>query len=267
MVAATGHIDKRTVIIDSKSLFVSVPLAHTGLRHVIHHQIPKGPHFAFATAPFPPDSTRVRSHTLDNYPMADSGKAAQVLSERGTEQESKLTTPTKGKGKNKVEVDALSTSSSTETLVQDDETEVPKTNGSTAEKDPEAAAAKKKKKSSKSSKKEGKKDHKVPTGWLNRDPFRIIARRTDEKPKKYVHWNELTISEKYLYRKQFLFEYLRETRACLPHVKRLFLAIYRISPWRAMALLALNVVNGLVPAMTLKNQGRFIILVYLPAFG
>jgi hypothetical protein len=198
--------------------------------------------------------------------MGDSEKTVQALSEAVKKPENKLISPKKEKEKDNMEVDALSTSSSAETLVQDGQTEAPKTDESNAEKDPESAEAKKKKKPSKSAKKEVKKEHKVPTGWLHRDPFRIITRKSDEKPKKYVHWNELTLHEKYLYRKQFLFEYFRETRGCLPHVKRLFLAIYRISPWRAVALLALNVVNGLVPAMTLKNQGQFIILVYPPSF-
>ena len=37
--------------------------------------------------------------------------------------------------------------------------------------------------------------------------------------------------------------------------------IYHISPWRAVVILALNVVNGLLPAMTLRTRGSFIMLV------
>lgn len=165
------------------------------------------------------------------------------------------------KGTDGVETRTQSGSSSAATVVGNGDAGEPKTMDSKEENDAQAVPTESKETTSKSDKTERKTDPKASKGWLNREPFRIVKRKIEDKPKKYVNWYDLTLREKYEYRKKFLFQYLRETKACLPHVKRLFLAIYRISPWRAAVLLILNVVNGLVPAMTLRTQGRFIILV------
>jgi hypothetical protein len=37
--------------------------------------------------------------------------------------------------------------------------------------------------------------------------------------------------------------------------------IYRISPWRVVMLLALNIVSGLLPALTLQARGNFMSMV------
>jgi hypothetical protein len=187
--------------------------------------------------------------------MQESGKMAQTLPDGVVKQEI-----ASDKGTDGVETRTQSGSSSATTVVGDGDAGEPKTMDSKEENDAQAVPAGKET-TSKSDETERKIDPKASKGWLNREPFRIVKRKIEDKPKKYVNWYDLTLREKYKYRKKFLFQYLRETKACLPHVKRLFLAIYRISPWRAAALLLLNVVNGLVPAMTLRTQGRFIILV------
>jgi hypothetical protein len=101
----------------------------------------------------------------------------------------------------------------------------------------------------------------IERGWKDTAPF--STRKTTEQAlqKKCISWYELTLREKYEYRKRFLREYFSETRACLPYVKRLFLTIIRISPWRGVALLALNAINAFLPALSLKAQGDFLILV------
>ena len=38
--------------------------------------------------------------------------------------------------------------------------------------------------------------------------------------------------------------------------------IYRISPWRAAVVLTLNIVSGLLPALTLQTRGNFILMVH-----
>jgi hypothetical protein len=193
--------------------------------------------------------------------MPEAAKISQAFPDGPRNQERSLEPSQNEKGTDDVETKSLSGSSSATTVVGDGDAAAPKTTDSKEENDPQAAPTETEKKSSKSTKTEEKTDQKATKGWINRGPFRIIKRKIEDKPKKYVNWYDLTLREKYEYRKQFLFQYLRETKACLPHVKRLFLAIYRISPWRAAVLLMLNVVNGLVPAMTLQTQGRFIILV------
>jgi hypothetical protein len=184
----------------------------------------------------------------------------QALPDRAVEQGS-LAPSQNEKGNDDAETRSHSGSSSASTVVGDGDAGAPKTMHSKEENDLQTVATENKDKSSNSTKAERKADPKAAKGWKNRAPFRIIQRKIEDNPKKYVNWYDLTLREKHEYRKQFLFQYFRETKACLPHVKRLFLAIYRISPWRAAVLLMLNVVNGLVPAMTLQTQGRFIILV------
>ena len=112
---------------------------------------------------------------------------------------------------------------------------------------------------------EEKDDPKKRRGWPSRAPFYSSSReiRSTENPdEKKIYWSELTWSQKIAWRKAFLREYLSETRKCLPHVRKLFLMIYRISPWRAAVVLALNIVSGLLPALTLQTRGNFILMVH-----
>jgi len=112
---------------------------------------------------------------------------------------------------------------------------------------------------------EEKDDPKKRRGWPSRAPFYSSSseRRSTEIPdEKKIYWSELTWNQKIAWRKAFLREYLSETKSCLPHVRKLFLMIYRISPWRAAVVLALNIVSGLLPALTLQTRGNFILMVY-----
>jgi hypothetical protein len=98
-------------------------------------------------------------------------------------------------------------------------------------------------------------------GWRDVPPFNIEKRSSRNSKRDWIAWSELTLREKYEYRRQFLVEYFSETRKCLPYVKKLFVTVYRISPWRATLLLFLNLVNGFLPALTLQTKGSFLILV------
>jgi len=99
-------------------------------------------------------------------------------------------------------------------------------------------------------------------GWPDRPPFTVVEEDdTEELLKKYTFWSDLTWREKYAYQKEFLQQYFSETRECLPYVRRLFLMIYRISPWRAVTILVLNIVNSFLPALNLKTRGSFILMV------
>lgn len=112
---------------------------------------------------------------------------------------------------------------------------------------------------------EEKDDPKKRRGWPSRAPFFNSSgeRRSTETPdEKKIYWGELTWNQKLAWRKAFLREYLSETKKCLPHVRKLFVMIYHISPWRAAVVLALNIVSGLLPALTLQTRGNFILMVY-----
>jgi hypothetical protein len=166
-----------------------------------------------------------------------------------------------------METASLSSTSSSMTLVADGhaksssstvETSNAKTDGSPPAETPAAPA-----KESESTNKEPneKEDPKKETGWLNRKPFSIQSQAWMSSEKNCISWYELTLREKYEYRKKFLLQYFSETKACLPYVKRLFFTIVRISPWRGAALLFLNVANAVLPAMALRAQGDFLIQV------
>jgi hypothetical protein len=71
----------------------------------------------------------------------------------------------------------------------------------------------------------------------------------------------MTWQEKKEYRKNFFKLYLSETKKCIPYVQRLFWMIYKISPWRVALLLVVELVKGLLPALTLKAKGDFILMV------
>jgi hypothetical protein len=111
-----------------------------------------------------------------------------------------------------------------------------------------------------------KKDEpKKDQGWPDRTPFSHgVGGSSREKLKEFTFWSDLTLQEKIAYRKEFLREYLSETKKCFPYVRKLFMMIYRISPWRAAVILMLNVVNGLIPALTLQTRGSFILMVHKP---
>ena len=106
-------------------------------------------------------------------------------------------------------------------------------------------------------------DVKSPRGWPSRRPFFTTA--SLEAAREYqetVYWGELTWKQKLAWRRGFLKEYLSETKLCLPYVKRLFVTIYRISPWRTIAMFALNILRGLLPAVSLQVKGGFIQMVF-----
>src|SRR5438045_2039369 len=105
---------------------------------------------------------------------------------------------------------------------------------------------------------------KKPQGWPSRPPFSTDFGNDDsskKNPANQIYWGELTLKQKLEWRKAFVLEYLRETKLCFPHVRKLFLMIYRISPWRAIVVFVLNVVSGLLPALTLQTRGNFILMV------
>jgi hypothetical protein len=115
------------------------------------------------------------------------------------------------------------------------------------------------------SEKEKEEDLRKRRGWPNRYPFRCYNpwqnSKKEGETEKIIYWGELTLQAKLDYRKAFLKEYLSETKKCLPHVRKLFFMIYRLSPWRAATILAFNIVNGLLPALTLQTRGNFLMIV------
>ena len=113
-----------------------------------------------------------------------------------------------------------------------------------------------------------KDDPKKRQGWLAKTPFSHGVRGSSrEKLREFTFWSDLTLEEKIAYRKEFLREYLSETKKCFPYVRKLFMMIYRISPWRAAVILVLNVINSLLPALTLQTRGSFILMVNHQIFG
>jgi hypothetical protein len=102
---------------------------------------------------------------------------------------------------------------------------------------------------------------KPPTGWLNKPPFYNNPPIKIKDPKKWIYESELTWLEKLAIRKAAMKEYFQEALKCLPHAKRLLYMIIRISPFRMVALILLNIMNGLVPALGLQTRGQFIFLV------
>jgi hypothetical protein len=111
-------------------------------------------------------------------------------------------------------------------------------------------------------------DPKKRRGWPSRYPFSRSPYQDLGQPANKddgegrIFWSELSFSEKTKFRKQFLREYLSESKLCLPYVRKLFLMICRLSPWRAATILILNIVNGLLPALTLQTRGNFIMMVF-----
>jgi len=83
------------------------------------------------------------------------------------------------------------------------------------------------------------------------------------KPSEKIYWSELTWKEKLEFRKNFLKLYLTETKQCFPYVRKFIEMIYRVSPWRLIMLLALNLAKGLLPVLTLRARGNFMTMVRL----
>jgi hypothetical protein len=105
-------------------------------------------------------------------------------------------------------------------------------------------------------------DPKDLKGWLSRPPFSILVKGSiDEEVKEEIYWSEMTWQEKNEYRMDFFKLYLSETKKCLPYVRRLFWMIYKISPWRVGLFLVVELLKGLLPALTLKAKGDFIQMV------
>jgi len=105
-----------------------------------------------------------------------------------------------------------------------------------------------------------------PTGWPSRKPFytRLLFGPNGMPLKErmeVVYWADLTWKQKIAWRKAFLSEYLSETRKCLPFVWKLYVIIYRLSPWRAVVLLVVSIFRGILPALTLQTRGNFIMMV------
>jgi hypothetical protein len=106
-------------------------------------------------------------------------------------------------------------------------------------------------------------DPKKLKGWPSRTPFFIRDKEaTKEQREKYIYWSDLKWEEKKAYRKEFLKEYLAETKKCMPYVRRLLMMIFRISPWRAVVIFAVNIIKSLLPALTLRTRGSFIMMVH-----
>ena len=169
----------------------------------------------------------------------------------------------------KVEAPSLSTASSSSTLVDKQPVSAPSPaaerrksqDASPAPVDSAAAPTKDSESNGQESEEKEDSQDKKKTGWRNTVPFSVKNKTLVASSKNCISWYELTLREKYEYRKKFLREYFSETKACLPHVKRLFLTIYQISPWRGALLLVLNAVNAFLPALALRAQGDFLILV------
>jgi hypothetical protein len=105
-------------------------------------------------------------------------------------------------------------------------------------------------------------DAKKLKGWPTRSPFWAYDRELDKDQRdKKVYWSELSWDEKKAYRASFLKEYLAETRKSLPYARKLLLMIFRMSPWRACVIFAVNIVRSLLPALTLQTRGSFILMV------
>ena len=106
------------------------------------------------------------------------------------------------------------------------------------------------------------KPEKKLTGWPNKLPFyRKRPKTATDAASEYIYWKSMTWREKLEFKKQFYQEYFRETKKSIPFAKRLFLMIIRISPWRAVALLAVTLIRSLMPALTLQTRGTFLHLV------
>ena len=104
-------------------------------------------------------------------------------------------------------------------------------------------------------------DLKPSQGWPERPPFRTKIKSSQSILQNYTFWSELTLEEKLSYRREFLTQYLSETKKCFPYIRKLFIMIYRMSPWRVVMILVLNIVNALLPAITLQTRGHFTIMV------
>ena len=102
-------------------------------------------------------------------------------------------------------------------------------------------------------------------GWVNKPPFwRVYTSKdqlvSDDTPES-IYWDDMTWKQKIAWRRQFVHEYFSETKRCLPYVRKLFLLVFRLSPWRTAVLLLANTLRGLIPALNLQTRGTFIMMV------
>ena len=116
-----------------------------------------------------------------------------------------------------------------------------------------------------SSEKKPEFDPKSLRGWPVKPPFRehpfTNLPRGPGGDDKQIYWEDLTWKQQLVWRKLFLQEYLSEAKRCLPYVRKLFLLIYRLSPWRTIVLVLANTLRGFIPALTLQTRGTFILMV------
>jgi len=103
-------------------------------------------------------------------------------------------------------------------------------------------------------------------GWPHLAPFRspLLIGQSGMRIKEnedVIYWADMTWKQKMAWRKAFLSEYLSETKMCLPFVWKLYVLIYRLSPWKAVVLLVVSIFRGFLPALTLQTRGHFIMMV------
>jgi hypothetical protein len=108
----------------------------------------------------------------------------------------------------------------------------------------------------------GKLKTKSSHGWPSIPPFSTKPSLKSDVA-EYTYWSDLSSRDKYTYHKQFLLLYLSEGRKCLPYVRRFLLLLFRTSPWRMALLVALNTINGILPAVSLRTRGDFFSMVSL----
>jgi hypothetical protein len=105
----------------------------------------------------------------------------------------------------------------------------------------------------------GRDDLKKPQGGLSCPPFN--RGRKEGWDKAHIHWQELSWKERTAYYKLFFAKHLTETKSCLPYMWRLLRMIYCVSPRGGLAILAMNILKGLLPAIIMETKGNFITMV------
>jgi hypothetical protein len=107
-------------------------------------------------------------------------------------------------------------------------------------------------------------DPKSLRGWVRKPPFWMRITNSSTTPNtqsETIWWEDMTWKQKMVWRRAFVREYFSETKLCLPYVRKLFLLIFRLSPWRTVVLLLANTLRGLIPALNLQTRGNFILMV------
>lgn len=113
-------------------------------------------------------------------------------------------------------------------------------------------------------------DPKLLRGWVSKPPFWVQTTNYNHVPNtkiiEAIWWEDMTWKQKMAWRREFVREYFSETKQCLPYVRKLFLMIFRLSPWRTVVLLLANTLRGLIPALNLQTRGTFILMVRSNAY-